>query len=133
MSAKNRTCYLCKTAYHFCPSCRENVANPKPSWYTMFHSEKCKDTFMVLSDYFLKKVSKQEARNLLSKYDYSDISTYNESTQKQIQEIFAVEPEVEKAETLEEMVVEEKLNIETDVEQTSKPEVKTSRKRKQTM
>lgn len=83
----NRICVVCGKSYYFCPNCNANQANPKPSWYSQFDSEQCKDIFNTLTNYFLKKITVQEAKEALSAYDLNDISDYDVDIQQQIKDI----------------------------------------------
>ena len=64
-----RKCILCGKEYEYCPSCPKDAK--KETWYAIYDSENCKDISKALTDYNLKKITKEEARESLSKCDLS--------------------------------------------------------------
>ena len=45
---KQRTCFCCGKAYHYCPHC--DVDRDKPSWYFIFDSDNCRKYLMLVRD-----------------------------------------------------------------------------------
>lgn len=87
---KNRTCACCKTQYHYCPNC----GGPdylKPSWYSEFCSEECKDIWDVATRYNMQLIDKQQAKKMLEKYDLSDRHKYVECIQRDLSKILVEE------------------------------------------
>lgn len=84
MAKANRTCKVCGTKYYYCPSCPDEL---RPSWYGMFHDENCKNIFTILTNHFLGKITKSDAKNQLKKCDLSNKDSFDADTQKQIDEL----------------------------------------------
>lgn len=87
---KNRTCICCETQYSYCPNCG-GTDRLKPSWYSEFCSEECKDIWDAATRYNMQLMSKQEAKSALSKYDLADVSKYVACVQRDLANIL-VEP-----------------------------------------
>lgn len=83
---KNATCIICGKDYHLCIACERNKSNWKP-WKALTDTENCYEIYKVLNDYGFNKISKEEARNLLSKLDLSNVDTFKESVKTKIKEI----------------------------------------------
>ena len=81
----NRECIICKTQYHYCPTCGEDSG--KPSWYHIFDSENCHDVYEICTQYRDKEINIETAYSLISKLDLSKINDFNETTKLQIEEI----------------------------------------------
>lgn len=63
MGKDNRICYLCGEKYSYCPTCSEDTF--KPSWYSMWCSEYCKDVDQILAAHTVKVISIEEAKQKL--------------------------------------------------------------------
>lgn len=81
----NRECIICKTQYHYCPTCGEDSS--KPTWYHIFDGQNCHDIYDVCTKYRDKEINAEEAYGLISKLDISKIKSFAESTKLQIEEI----------------------------------------------
>lgn len=81
----NRECIICKTPYHYCPTCGEDSG--KPSWYHIFDGQNCHDIYEVCTQYRDNVIDAETAYNLISKLDLSKIDAFAESTRLQIEEI----------------------------------------------
>ena len=70
--ANNRICLSCGKQYEYCGSC----ANSRnlPAWKNIFDTETCKDIFECVSDYEQNAITKEHAKEMLSKYDLSKVS-----------------------------------------------------------
>lgn len=75
MAKSNRTCIACKTKYSYCPSCSRADAI-KPTWYSEFCSEACKDLWITLTKYNMSMLSKEEARAIILNLDLKPIVNY---------------------------------------------------------
>lgn len=87
----NRTCLACGKKYEYCGSCPTS-AN-LPVWKNIFDTENCKTIFENASDFAQGVISKDVAKNRISKCDFS--IKYKDNIQKHINDIMA-EPKVEK-------------------------------------
>lgn len=87
MGRRSRECYLCKTAYEYCPTCAQD--RMKPTWMSEFHSESCKDIFDICTRYNMQLISKDEAKEALAKCDLSNKANFKSCVQKDLENIFA--------------------------------------------
>ena len=64
-----RKCILCGKKYEYCPGCPRDAK--KETWYAIYDNENCKNISKALTDYNLNQITKDEAREALSKCDLS--------------------------------------------------------------
>lgn len=88
MAKNNRVCKVCGSEYNFCPTCAGVTATEK--YRTMFCSKNCRDVFHTISRYFVKDVSKDEAKEILSSLDLSKRNNFNDAVKSDIDEIMGV-------------------------------------------
>lgn len=105
--ANNRICLTCGKAYEYCGSCPSSLN--LPVWKNLFDTENCKNVFETASDYAQQVITKESAKEKLSKCDLS--GTFKEKIKKIIDDI----------------IVEEK--TEADINKTIEP-ITTKRKKK---
>lgn len=117
---KNSTCIICGQKYHLCIACERKHANWKP-WRAFVDKENCYNIYKILNDYNYNKITKVEARKLLSEVDLSKLDTFKERIKAQINEILKVEKisrpcrsKKNKIEEQQEEVVEEIVEIEIE-------------------
>ena len=67
--ANPRTCLTCGKAYEYCGSCPSSLN--LPVWKNLFDTENCKTVFETVSDYAQKVITKESAKEKLSKCDLS--------------------------------------------------------------
>ena len=101
-----RKCILCGSEYTYCKSCAKDAK--KALWHEIYDKENCKDISKALTDYNFKRITKEEAKELLSKCDLSielkdvyrneinAIMAKNKKTKKQeVEVIEEIQPEQE--------------------------------------
>lgn len=64
-----RKCIVCGKEYHYCKSCPKDAK--KETWYALYDNENCKNISQALTDYNFNKITKEEAKDALSKCDLS--------------------------------------------------------------
>ena len=97
MGRRSRECYLCGEKYSYCPTCSQDKV--KPTWMVEFHNENCKTIFDICTRFNMKLLTKDEAKEALSKCDLSNKANFKDYAQKDIANIFVEDkkPAVEKA------------------------------------
>ena len=105
MAKNNRTCRVCQTAYNFCPTCERVPASEK--YRTMFCTKNCYDVFYTISRYFVKDVTKDEAKEILSSLDLSKQAQFSEQIKTDMDEIMGINKKPFKKKVAEEPVVTE--------------------------
>ena len=83
---KQRTCFCCGKAYHFCPNCAEDA--DKPSWYFIFDSENCKNIFNICQRFSTNAIDAQSAAQELDKCDLTNKTDFLPDVQKVIKKIY---------------------------------------------
>ena len=106
--AKNRKCLACSTKYSYCPSCSRADAL-KPSWYSEFCNESCKELWLTLTRYNMDHLTKSEAKSIISGLDLKPIDTYVECVKRDYAKVMAEEKKTRKAQKKVEPIVEEVL------------------------
>ena len=91
MVKKNRKCSTCGTKYSYCPNCDRNA----PSWMATFHDENCKNIFQICTSFNVNVMSKHEAKTALEQCDLSNKANFAECIQRDFDNIFAEEKQVE--------------------------------------
>lgn len=109
-----RKCILCGKDYKYCPSCPKDAK--KETWYAIYDSENCKNISKALTDYNLNKISKDEARKVLSACDLS--IQLDDIYRNEINEIIAesepvveVKPKRNKRKSIDEVVAVEPTSV----------------------
>ena len=85
--ANNRICLTCGKAYEYCGSCPSSLN--LPVWKNLFDTENCKTVFETVSDYAQKVITKESAKEKLSKCDLS--VEFKEKIDGLVKEIIAEE------------------------------------------
>ena len=74
-----RKCIVCGKEYNYCRSCPKDAK--KETWYALYDSENCKNISQALTDYNFNKVTKDEAKDILSSCDLSiNLAEYYRNT-----------------------------------------------------
>lgn len=86
MARRERKCICCSDEYTYCPSC--NWADRlKPSWYSEFCGEDCKELWMTATRFNMEMISKEDAKNIISALNLKDKSEYVACVQRDIENI----------------------------------------------
>ena len=64
-----RKCIVCGKEYSYCRSCPKDAK--KETWYALYDNENCKNISQALTDYNFNRITKEEAKELLSKCNLS--------------------------------------------------------------
>ena len=91
MAKKNRKCATCGEKYSYCPTCDRT----EPAWMTSFHVENCKDIFQICTQYNVGLITKEQAKEALNACDLSNKENFAECIQRDFENIFAEEQQVE--------------------------------------
>ena len=124
MAKKDRKCICCGTKYQYCPDCGGHYRF-KPTWYSQFCSEECKELWSTATKFNMSMLSKQEAKEVISALTLKDHSEYVECVQRDLKNILG-EPEVkveEPAVEAEPAVVEQPVPFKSKKQKAYKREV----------
>ena len=75
MATKNRKCFCCTTTYAYCPDC-SRIDALAPSWKAEFCSESCMTLWTTLTKFGMNRLTKSEAKSIISEIDLQPIDTY---------------------------------------------------------
>lgn len=98
-------CMLCGKEYKYCKNCKSDYR--KELWRSLYDTENCKNISKALSDYNFNRITKDEAKDILSKCDLS--IDFNSYYRNEVNEIMAKPKRGTKAKmlVLDEIVPEE--------------------------
>lgn len=83
---ENTACIVCGKKYHLCIACERNKSTWRP-WKAIVDNENCYNIYKVVNDYNFNKITKNEARTLLEKFDLTGLPTFREHIKQKINEI----------------------------------------------
>lgn len=105
MTQLNKKCLCCGTKYSYCPDCSRSDAL-KPTWYSEFCGESCKDLWLTLTRYNMNRLTKSEAKSIISDLDLKPIDIYAPCVQRDYNKVMAEVKKPRKAQKKIEPVVE---------------------------
>lgn len=105
MVSKNRKCLSCGTKYSYCPSC-SRVDALDSVWKSEFCSETCMTLWSTLTKFSMSRITKNEAKSVISELDLNPIDTYVACVQRDYAKVMAEEKKFRKAYKKPEPIVE---------------------------
>lgn len=118
MAIKERKCLSCATAYKYCPSC-SRVDALKPAWASQFCSESCATLWTTLTKFGMDRLSKSEAKSIISELDLKSIESYVPFIQRDYAKVMAEEKKPKRGKRIEIKPIDDAIEVEpTIVEQT---------------
>lgn len=81
MARKNRKCLSCSVEYSYCPNC-SNSDKLAPSWKAEFCSEDCMTLWKTLTKYGMDRLTKSEAKSIISELELKPIESYVKCVQR---------------------------------------------------
>ena len=113
MAKLNKKCRACGTKYSYCPDCSRADAL-KPTWYNDFCSEPCKELWYTLTRYNMERLTKTEAKLIISELDLQPIESYSQFVQRDYAKVMAEEKRQKRIKKVEIQPVEEFVEIEIE-------------------
>ena len=83
----NRKCIACGAEYSYCPNC-SGPDRHAPYWKSQFCSEDCKTIWDTCTQFNFGKVTKAEAKSILSQISIKDKKEYAQCIQRDFETIF---------------------------------------------
>lgn len=80
-----RKCICCGEKYSYCNNCYD--FRNLPLWMNSFHDENCKDIFQICTDYNFKLLTREQAKEMLSKCDLSNRANFSACIQRDLKVI----------------------------------------------
>lgn len=87
MAKSNRICFLCGKKYSYCNTCGTDIN--KPSWYTMWCSENCKNLDQILAAHTMKQITTEEAKKKIEDSKLNNVKFADENVEKHYNEIMS--------------------------------------------
>lgn len=91
MAIKTRKCLSCGKKYDFCPDCR-GADRLAPAWKAEFCCEDCKTLWSTATKFNMGKLTKVEAKAIISKLELKPADQYAACIQRDLKNILAEEP-----------------------------------------
>lgn len=111
---KNRKCICCSTEYFYCPNCNGSD-RLKPSWYSEFCSEDCKDLWMIATKFNMGMIEKKDAKEMILALRLKDKSEYVACVQRDLENLMVEEPKLKRGKRAEAKILDEVMDIEPTV------------------
>lgn len=120
---KNRKCFCDGTVYTYCPDCSTSD-KLAPSWKATFCSEDCMIIWTTCTRYNMGRLTKPEAKEIISALNLKPTSEYASCVQKDLAVILKEDPKPKRNKRIEVKPIDEAANIEpTFTEETIHHEV----------
>ena len=120
---KNKKCFCCSTRYSYCPDC-STADKLAPSWKATFCSEDCMTIWTTCTRYNMGRLTKPEAKSIISELSLKPISEYASCVQRDLAIILKEDPKPKRNKRIEIRPIDEAANIEpTFTEETIHHEV----------
>lgn len=121
MATKNRKCFCCTTTYSYCPDC-SRTDKLAPAWKAEFCSESCMTLWKTLTQFGMGRITKPEAKSIISELDLKQIDTYAQCVQRDYAKVMAEEKKPKRGKRIEIKPIDEVIepvveNLEIKVEQ----------------
>lgn len=100
---KNRKCLACSTSYSYCPDC-SRADKLAPTWKAQFCSEDCMSLWMTLTRYNMSRLTKSEAKEIISALTLKPIDVYASCVQRDYAKVFEPAKKSRKIKKLEPIV-----------------------------
>ena len=88
---KNRSCLCCGTKFSYCPDCSRSDAL-QPSWKSEFCSEPCMALWTTLTKYGMNRLTKSEAKSIISELDLKSLDSYAPCVQRDYTKVMTEDP-----------------------------------------
>ena len=110
MAKLNRKCLCCSTRYSYCPSCSRADAL-LPTWHAEFCSEECMTLWQTATKYNMNKLTKSEAKDIISNLQLKPTSEYVACVQRDLENILKEEPKPKRGKRIEAHPVDDYMDV----------------------
>ena len=114
MAHLNKKCMVCQISYSYCPDCSRADA-VKPTWYSEFCSESCKDLWLTLTRYNMGRLTKSEAKSIISNLELKPIDTYVDCVKRDYTNVMAEEKKSRRGKRVDIQPIVEEIKIEPQI------------------
>lgn len=112
--ANNKKCLCCSTRYSYCPDCSRADAL-KPTWYSEFCGEDCKELWLTLTRYNMNRLTKSEAKSIISELNLKPIDSYVDCVKRDYAIVMAEEKKPKRGKRIEIKPIDEVMDVEPAV------------------
>lgn len=123
MAHLNKKCICCSTRYSHCPDCSRADAL-KPSWASEFCSEPCATLWLTLTRFGMNRLTKDEAKSIISSLDLKPIDSYVACVQRDYAKV--IDSDKKDDIEIDETVIEEEpfiVNVDAKITEITEDEV----------
>ena len=110
----NKKCVCCQTAYSYCPNC-SNADKLKPSYFATFCSEDCMNIWTTATKFNMGKLTKQEAKAIISEISLKPASEYAPCVQRDLAVILKEDPKPKRSKRVAAQPIDEPTLVEHEV------------------
>ena len=103
---KNRQCLSCGTKFSYCPDCSK-VDALKPTWASQFCTEPCATLWTTLTKFGMNRLTKAEAKEIISSLDLKPIDAYVACVQRDYAKVFEAEKKSKRGKRAEMKIIDE--------------------------
>lgn len=114
MAIKDRKCLSCATAYKYCPDC-SHVDKLAPAWKAQFCSETCMTLWTTLTKFGMNRLTKQEAKEIISSLDLKPIDYYVSCVQRDYAKVMEPEKKPKRGKRIEIKPIDEVMDLPKEV------------------
>lgn len=114
MAMKERKCLSCATAYKYCPDC-SRADKLAPSWKAQFCSEPCMTLWTTLTKFGMNRLTKLEAKSIISELDLKPIESYAPCVQRDYAKVMAEDKKPKRGKRIEIKPIDEAMDFEPEV------------------
>lgn len=123
MATKNRKCFCCTTTYSYCPDC-SRTDKLAPAWKSEFCSESCMTLWTTLTKFGMGRITKSEAKSIISELDLKQIDTYAQCVQRDYAKVMTEEKKPKRGKRVETKPVDDAADIPKEVVESVIEEIK---------
>ena len=114
MALKTRKCLSCETPYEYCPDC-SRADRLAPAWKAQFCSEPCATLWATLTKFGMDRLTKSEAKDIISSLDLKPIDVYVSCVQRDYAKVMAEEKKPKRGKRIEIKPIDEAIDIPKEV------------------
>ena len=114
MALKTRKCLSCETSYEYCPNC-SRADKLAPAWKAQFCSEPCATLWATLTKFGMNRLTKSEAKDIISSLDLKPIDYYVACVQRDYAKVMEPEKKSKRGKRIEIKPIDEVMEFDPEV------------------
>lgn len=114
MAIKERKCLSCAKSYEYCPDC-SRADKLAPAWKAQFCSEPCATLWATLTKFGMNRLTKSEAKSIISELDLKPIESYVPCVQRDFYKVMRSDKKPKRGKHIEIKPIDEVMDVESTV------------------